>query len=297
MKLTKLKYSDEFRNLLTSIIDNNIAENLLKIEGKMFFLPFNDIGYIQNTNKVTVGIYKKDISIQSEMRVGKFVTKLYSLIHKTFTNAQLEAFTNKYKGMSMFDETFGNFELVEGKDIKKYYHYSNYAENKGILGNSCMKGDTHQKFLNIYSKNTENVSLLILKDGNTDKIMGRAIVWKNINMRPGSKEDTKSFKVNLMDRIYSYDDYVTEQFKMYAKIKGWAYKQTQNSVRVGPFIYNNEILSDDTKFFFYLKNIKNVKKFPYMDTLSRFSTKKGFISNRKFKDSVELTSTDGHFYR
>jgi len=297
LKLTKLKYSDDFRNLLTSIIDNLIAKDLLKIEGKLYFLPFNNVNYIQNTNKVTVSFYKNDTSINVEMKIGKFITKLYTLVHKRFTNEQVEEFVNTYKGMVMFDETFANFHLVQGTDIKKYYHYSNYQENKGVLGNSCMKHDSLQKVFKIYTKNTDKVSLLILKDPNTGKIRGRAIVWKNINMRAGSKESgVKSIKVNFMDRIYSYDDSVTEQFKMYAKINGWMYKQKQNSGPNGPFIFENKILPNDTKLFFYLDYFDKIKKYPYLDTLSKFSIEKGFISNRKFKDCVELTSTDGHFY-
>jgi hypothetical protein len=67
------------------------------------------------------------------------------------------------------------FEIVEGDEIAKWYRYENYAENKGTLGNSCMR-DKRDSFFEIYTKNPEVCRMLILKED--DKILGRALIWK-----------------------------------------------------------------------------------------------------------------------
>ncbi|CAG7580701.1 MAG: hypothetical protein SLAVMIC_00527 [uncultured marine phage] len=267
---------------------NLVAEKLLSLEGNPYYLTFNKVGIIKSSNKVKVRSTNNNSVI--EIKVGKFLNKLFSLIgFCNFTNADIEEFVNQYKGLISFEETFEDFDIVEGKDLKTYYHYSKYAEDKGVLGNSCMKNKRHQKYLKFYSKNPKNVSLLILRKKGTDLIMGRALIWKKLKI-----DGTQ--KVTFMDRVYSYDDSVTEQFKIYARMNGFLYKKFQNSEKIGPFILGHNQLPVDTVLSLKLKNIKKIKTYPYLDTLCMYSLKKGDLTNKKFRGSVELTTTDGDFY-
>lgn len=289
--LQKLKYSEEFRQILKVLIRNNISKSLLKLEDKLLFLDFNDITIIDNSNQVKVISSKNGNTIN--MRIGRMVTRLFKSLGLDFNNSELEEFANQYKSIAKFEETFKNFELVTGEDIRKYYHKDNYEEKRGVLGGSCMSSEGKQKYLDIYVDNTDKIALLILKNGS--KIKGRAIVWKDIYMRRGPKGSCDKEVATLMDRIYTFDDSVTEQFKLYAKKMGWVYKWRQNSDSNGPFVLDNHKLPSDTKFFWYLDNIGQ-DYFPYLDTMVNYSLEKGFISNRKFVNSVKLTDTGGSYY-
>lgn len=288
MRLEKLKYSDEFKTLLNEISDDKISNILLKIQDKLFYLPFNNIDYIKDTNQVTIELFKKVGSTKSNIRIGKFITKLFKLIHSNFDNSELEVFVNRYKSISEFDRISKNFKIVYGKDILKYYHKRNYSKKKGILGKSCMRKNKQQKFLKLYSKNINKIGMLVLFDDN-GKIKGRSILWKDINM----EYEEGKYKVNFMDRIYTYDDYITEQFKLYAKMNGWVYKSSQNFLSYG-FIFNNKELNN-VKFDLKLKKFKKLKHYPYMDTMDQLSRENGKISNYEFDKSVSLSTTDGGY--
>ncbi len=156
-----------------------------------------------------------------------------------------------------------------------------------------MKYNRCQSYLDLYCLNPEQISMLILKTS-SGKIKGRAIIWKDVNIRLESWDKSQKEKVFLMDRIYSSEESVVEMFKIYAKTMGWIYKYRQDVGEEGPYIKDSQVVSNP-KFFFYLENLVKSDRFPFMDSMSKYSLENGFISNKGFKDSICLQSTDGAY--
>lgn len=113
-------------------------------------------------------------------------------------------------------------EVVQGEDIRKFYHHESYYPKSGTLNGSCMRGDHCQDFFNVYTKNPDLVKMAVLrKKGDLKtKIRGRALLWqdvvlhKNIRKWCSDKEEviaTNNYYFNegidktsikYMDRIY-----------------------------------------------------------------------------------------------
>jgi len=148
---------------------------------------------------------------RGEIKVGKFSKKIFKDNNISVSDSAIEKFTNAYKAAFDFDFNLEQkMDLVSGEDIRKWYLESNYSERRGQLGNSCMRYDKCQSYLDIYVKNPEVCNLLIMySDSTKTKILGRAIIWRDI---------TGEF---IMDRVYTINDYDVEVFKRYASSKGW----------------------------------------------------------------------------
>jgi hypothetical protein len=151
-------------------------------------------------------------SQRGEVKIGKFSKKIFKDNNISTSDATIEKFSNAYKATFDFDFNLDQkMDLVSGEDIRKWYLVTNYSEVKGQLGNSCMRHDTSQDFLDIYVKNPEVCNLLIMySDSSKTKISGRAIIWKDIKGE------------FIMDRVYTINDYDVEVFRKYASLKGWS---------------------------------------------------------------------------
>lgn len=291
-------YSDTFRNLLRST-DSQIGKILLRIESDLDCLDDytlidktdkNDmISYVQASRIYrdnpdlkdmlpNLGPYSNTIRNSKfwttgrtpQYGIGRWVRHIYKdVIGKALSDSDLEAFVNVYK--STHDRIFsgdGNFELVRGEDIRRWYLVDNYLEESGQLGNSCMRYAKCQGYLDIYVNNPESCQLLILKsDKEPDKITGRALVWK---IHKGAGDEGKLF----MDRVYTIKDSDRIRFQEYAKKNGMlttnagAYKI---KVQGGGYDY-----------------------YPYMDTFSALDRDSGILStDLSGQSSVELSNTDG----
>jgi len=101
--------------------------------------------------------------------------KLLSMIG--FDNDYNEYDINRFiLSMKKGDES--KLKLLSGEDIYWAYDCKNYAamgKNPGDLHTSCMRYSHKVNFLEIYAKNPNQVSLLVLMDG--DKVAGRALLW------------------------------------------------------------------------------------------------------------------------
>ena len=162
------------------------------------------------------------------IRVGRGIKALTKRLGYDFTDAQIEEFVNKWKAkFDVMSDKFRNFELVKGEEIKHWYDIASYENGySGQLGKSCMATKSKDTF-DLYSKNPEVCSLLILKsDKNLDKIIGRALVW---NLNSGE---------TFMDRVYTFSDSDIYLYREYAKSKNWHYKDSNDSdadcMLVGP---------------------------------------------------------------
>lgn len=201
-----------------------------------------------------------DIEINSKpssMNVGRFINRILTVAGITFTPKQVEDFVNKFK--TEFDtikhDVFRKFKLVSGEDIKKYYNEDSYEKpTRGSLWNSCMRYNRCGNYLDIYVKNPNKVSMLVLFDKTKDKIKGRALVWKLDNPK---KDGVGRI---FLDRIYVRDDADVYLFTEYAKKNGWLYKSNQNNMP-------EDIYGDEIKLDVELENY-DFQYYPYLDTLA-----------------------------
>ncbi len=253
VKLIYSKGLGEFLYELSNSKDPDVskfATYLLNRESKEIDIPFsfldlterNDmISFIQK-NRIPDGHTHSRLITnpawsenRSEGKVGKVVKKISG---SEFPDKVLEKFVNGFK--SLFDFKFnlsGRFDLVSGEDIRKYYSEKNYEYRRGQLGNSCMRYDACQKYLDIYVKNPEVCQLLILRDvPDSDKISGRVLIWKDVS------------GIFFSDRVYTANDSDSDLMYKYIEERGWEKK----------YSYSREVKLKYWKFDYY----------PYMDTMS-----------------------------
>jgi len=197
----KNKVADSLYNLFSNevFIDKDISQNYLDTTEKEDFITFLSDKRAEDIDDDSPYI----ISGRGEIKVGRFARAFLTLPEVkselgplTFTDKDYEDFVNLYKSLS--DKNENRFEIVRGKSIKKYYLEDIYAYGeKGQLGNSCMKYNSCQEYLNFYSKNKKSCNLLVYLNPNGE-LLGRALVWK----LKKSPCDAKYF----MDRIYTASD-------------------------------------------------------------------------------------------
>jgi len=204
---------------------------------------------------------------KSSIKVGRFVNRILDIFFKEnpnsdfgkreeYTAADVEKFVNVYTATILFEKNaFDHFEIVYGEDIKYWYLEEQYAAKSGQLGNSCMRYKACQDYFDIYIENPEVCQLLIFKTLNGEKLLGRALLWTDVD---GEK---------LMDRIYTTKDNYIKLFKKWADEKNYTY------------IYNNEDVTT------IKVEPKDYNKYPYMDTFTWYSQEKGLLYNDS--DEVE----------
>jgi hypothetical protein len=215
---------------------------------------------------------------KNKIKIGRLVSNILSDLGVEFKPREIEEFVNLYK--SSYDILSNKeimFRIIKGDEIANWYHINNYeSDRKGSLASSCM-AFKEPDYFDLYTKN-DNCSMLVLlsdsgtlKDGqySSDKISGRAIVWKGILNNKGEKRE-----ITLMDRVYTNNDSDTRLFTEYAKGMGWFYKleQTRNSdtpITNGEEIINffdQEIGMFTSEFLVPLENYI-LDKYPYVDTV------------------------------
>ena len=302
---------DMFNNVISRIITSASAH--IDTDTKVNFIDVSDtndrLSFINDDKGMDIynddgDVYKS--TSRNEVKVGKIIRKLLSSLEKSdisksskdviksLTDKDIEDFVNLYKSTHDIQKgKMDRFELVEGDDVKKYYLEMNYLSEGGILGSSCMRYNSCQEYIEFYTKN--NVKLLILfADDNEKMIIGRAIIWEDIEIS-GIGNGT------FMDRIYTTNDSDTSLFKKYAKDNKWWYKSTQDSSE-GTDLYGpvDDYESDeyyDLKFDVKKLSKHYSNKYPYMDTLKFYYYRDGYISNNEDSSSnlIELVSVDGRY--
>lgn len=296
----KIYYSDRFRDLLTKIASNKstdnetprmVAEFLLAGEDsnqaldiytlidttdkndKISFVQVNRIARDTNLKDLTSFKVGSDYKFWREGRtpeygIGRWVRHIFVDVQKsTLNDTQLEQFVNAYK--STFDSKDKELiEIVEGEEIRNCYLEDNYEAVKGQLGNSCMRYERCQDYLDIYVKNPEVCKLLVLR-GDTGKVKGRALLW---TLSDGSK---------YIDRMYTIDDSDKIIFKE------WGLK---NGI---PKNYDN---TDDSVGEVHLKNL-DFSKYPYMDSFYYLDNQNGVLysGDSDEDDHLKLRDTNGGY--
>mgnify|MGYP001567964925 CR=1 FL=1 len=243
-------YSNEFENVLINMASkgNSLARYLLTVkdisrESKYDIVDIND-----NSNLISFKSVGKERF--SDIKAGKIIQKLCDEYEIKASPREVEDFVNKYKAEIKLNTGKDDFKSIKGIDIKKYYNENNYYREIGTLGNSCMRYDKCAKFFDIYTDNSDKVSLLVLFKDNM--VAGRSLIWLLDNGE------------YFMDRIYCNEDSDIEVFKSYAILNKYFYKDTQSS--------NINVMITNSKRNLELKDMKvtlinfEYKYYPYMDT-------------------------------
>ena len=175
------------------------------------------------------------------------------------------------------------FELVRGEDIRKYYNEKYYnTKGGGTLNSSCMRYNSCEDYFDIYTENSDIVSLLVLFNIE-GKVEGRALVWNCCNI-------SKDEEIVLLDRIYTTNDSYCEFFTNHAKKNGWGYKfRNSSSCKeeiVCPPDYNMQFLKlkvdlGNSQFDYY----------PYIDTFTH--KENNVLTNYSTCFSIPLEYTEG----
>lgn len=222
---------------------------------------------------------------RQKIRVGRGIRGILGSAKVTFSDAQIEEFVNKYKSeIDKMNDIFGKFKLVKGDDIKHWYDESNYQHSGvriGTLGSSCMRYDSCQKYFDIYTKNPDVCSLLILKTDDGEKIKARALIWQL----------SKPSGITFMDRVYTHADSDFDLFRQYAEEKGW-YRRPTNDFNKTYKMLNPEGELVDMGHLSVIIKKGEYSYYPYIDTLNYFNPS-GLLTTNKLDGEFELGDTDG----
>jgi len=220
------------------------------------------------------------------IRVRRGIQGILSIAKVTYPENVLDNFVDKYRSaLERKRGIFKDFDLVSGEEIRDWYHENNYASGSGSLSGSCMRYNRCQDYLDIYVKNTQVCSLLILKN-DSGKLRGRAIVWK-LSHPSG---------IIYMDRTYVAHDSDYELFRQYAADQGWHRKPENNYLVSADTVDPSGSKSNRGYLKVQLKNL-SYDEFPYVDTLKYYDPSDNTLSTSKAGGLWELTSTSGEYDR
>lgn len=225
----------------------------------------------------------KDAKNRQEIKVGKLFRGLLSRNNIAFTDSQIEEFVNEFKvKMDFINKKDEFFKIVTGDDITDFYNSSNYVyAHKGQLGSSCMS-DSPNYYFDIYIKNEQVCSLLILRYPlNTELILGRALLW--------TLSDGKKF----LDRVYTNFDSDIELFREYALNQGYYVKEYNDSNESDSHYspITREVEKMGSKEIDIIRGA--YEGYPYLDTFKHWDSN-GTLSCVSGNDTVLLENTEGY---
>lgn len=278
-----------------------LAETVSSVSGKVYvlFQEYDvDSPRLTVLNKACLELSDPELrevwtTSRNNMKIGRIVRAILRSANVTFTDKDIEEFTNQYKATYDFaKDALKQFDIVKGSDISHWYEEENYVSGGGTLNNSCM-ANVNPSYFDIYCDNKQ-VSMVILYSENgkvvgdkyvSDQIRGRAILWD---------AEFEGNPIRFMDRIYTVQDSDVELFKQFAEKNGWWWKTSQsmeqweqitdgNVRKLGRIIVH----ADNVDFDYY----------PYMDTMSYLNTDENIITNDSDYDGLdrECRSTGGDY--
>ena len=202
---------------------------------------------------------------------------IQKILLREYKCKEFEDFSNWIKNEMV---AAGEFVLVEGSDITKYYNEENYVECKGTLGNSCMRHDDCEDYFGVYE---DHAKMLICRK--EDKILGRAIVWE-------LPEGT------FMDRVYTCYDYLESQFIDYAERQGWYHRVNNSLLSDGEFQEwygpkSDYKIAETPSLTIQLK--KKYRHMPYVDSFRYYDESDNTINTNPDDGCCRLSNTDGGY--
>lgn len=232
-------------------------------QGAVFGMDAQETFYLRYTEN------KKTDKERERIITGRPVRLVRKLLGKerceTIADQLFEEFHNEL--VARIKDTFFDFSVVEGDDIRKWYHQKRYADGTGSLATSCMRYEKCQDFFKIYTKNPRQIKMLIAVSKLTGKLHGRALLFTLDNGQ------------TFLSRAYA-NDIGRKQFYNYAEKQGWLHYEMP--------AYNNGpapsfIQLDNAEFDFY----------PYMDSYGYLDKENRRLYDQFEDDTVLLEGTDG----
>ena len=311
----KLYYLSNFKRAMDSSPDefSEIVSDLRKLWGKetgvditLIDIEENMLSYStgkgmedlldKNLNSIEITNNENDILslTRSKIKIGRFLNKVINT-PKKYPESLIDKFVVYLQSNSKNTDDKWKISLVKGDEIGKYYNSNNYrTENKfgSSLWQSCMTDRMliMDNLFNIYTKNSEVCSLLIMTD-ESGKLAARALVW-NVSVKQKEKE---LGNIKFVDRIYSTEDWMVMKIQNWAKENGMARRLTN----IG---YNcSDIFYDGGKYYEVQMDVSVNKiyysAFPYLDTFNYYDVKGGRLLNYKPSDfkGFGLQSTEGNW--
>lgn len=243
-----------------------------------FFTPFTlgykavDFAFILDYEKLkNYGVTRTDIKkerdkskidfveIQKKEREYKLQRKYFELVKG---DDMVPYFSRKSHYVEMSDEVKRNYF-----SLQLYY---SWPSNTII---SKLPSITFAQYFDLYTKNPEVCSLLILKTTapkveNFYTIKGRALLWKLADGRI------------FMDHAFTNDKRDYETFQKYAKENNWLTHDT-----VGDNLWSLEVKLKRYTF----------KLYPYLDSFKYLDDQYGRLHTKEFEGALELTSMNGGY--
>lgn len=244
--------------------NTNYIHKSEKEDDKVLFLPDNQYQRFKSAGQ---DLSQKN---KSEVAIGRFARNLLKDNKVDFSDPDIEQFVTLYKKEwfnSKKDDKEELIKIVTGQDIRKWYLKSNYHEGgHSTLGNSCMRYEGTNEYMEIYALNPDKISMVIMLNEETKMLVARGLIWK--------LDDGRTY----VDRIYySYEH-------LYDVIKDWLKKNLN---------VNNIIFRGDAYDGILECSISNFKvdSYPYMDTFNYLAlniknNKIDYEQNAAFKTSV-----------
>lgn len=227
---------------------------------------------------------------RQEGKVGRIAKRILGELYDDhcLTDRDIENFSNyvyAYVGENGDGENDNGGDIrlyvCNGDFIPKYYNKDAYNENvsTGNLYDSCMK-NRGEEYFELYSKNPNQVSMLVAKDQH-NLIIGRALIWKDSN---GTR---------YMDTIYASTD-IRQMFISFAKNNQIRYKSSQSCHHHRFDMLGNDFVTEGHNVYIHLQHpdSDSLDCYPYMDSLYYMSG--NTISNvAPCEEYYELRSTGG----
>ncbi|CAG7580030.1 MAG: hypothetical protein SLAVMIC_00213 [uncultured marine phage] len=258
---SQLNFNQKFLETL-ELINSPLAKKLLYLNNRK---RLNTIFTNVKAYKTKLDTIVYDVPFgnkNNEIKVGRFVRKLFHMNEiQGFGDTDIEKFvTDFYSKISEVPKDY-YFKIVKGEDIRTYYDEANYHSRQGTLGKSCERYANHAYKKELYVVNPE-VEMLVLFNRETNKVTGRAILWRKANL-----DDYRGFKFKgtFMDRIYVNNSKDTQLFLDYAEKHKFARKRVQSYDYKTCFVVNGKEYTR-TQCSVTLTNT-NVNR-PYLDTVS-----------------------------
>ncbi len=235
---------------------NNVSELLIDVLPVLRYVE--DFDYIKEENdrenisyllrnRIQNAEDKWNSNLRTVTRIGRFIRKILPNLE----DKEIEKLTNIVKSVIKYDIT--DLQEVSGEKIRYWYNENHYAfEDKGTLGNSCMRYSDYDYKFDIYAYNPNKCKLIILLN-DKNKLLARALLW-NTDKGP------------YMDRVYFSNDYEENLYKRYAREKG--YKTYYEN--------NEDMIVKEVRV-----SSKECSDLPYMDTFKYVY--RNFISSYRIK--------------
>jgi succinate dehydrogenase flavin-adding protein (antitoxin of CptAB toxin-antitoxin module) len=203
VRVSKSALYSELHRMVPNISSHRFYSAINEVGEIYYFKEINENNIVYVTKEkyayaVANGISEEALSLRRTMSIGKFFKDHLPEVSEATVNAYIEY----NKMLTCFDSNL--FSVVSGDDIIKYYLKDSYFRMTGELGNSCMRDSSKSHVIKFYAKNS-NFRLLVMKAGQTDTIMARALLV------------TTTDGTVFMDRIYSVDTKLITLFHRYAK--------------------------------------------------------------------------------